>query len=251
MAILENCICIAQARVIAGFKREPHVCTIFYQEHTNSFGRICIPFHRNMPPPVSRWTRFNAEVTKDGLGNDTRGESWNLVKMLDRQKNALTPKQRNELHVKILANYKYETELNEAKDSIGILIPIPESLRFVREHLSARDPKDAKELERLQMLSSKDIWYPPYKVKVSGQFRKEGVLKTFNKQLLAWDVYEALRQQEEGIDRDPFAAIDKYKHPYFITGNLASKRRAFMVVAVLSAPQGALNMAFNQQLAFA
>ena len=86
---------------------------------------------------------------------------------------------------------------------------------------------------------------------LSGQFRKEGVLKTFNKQLLAWDVYEALRQQEEGIDRDPFAAIDKYKHPYFITGNLASKRRAFMVVAVLSAPQGALNMAFNQQLAFA
>jgi hypothetical protein len=247
MQSFEDCVCIAQARVIAGFKREPHICTIAYQPSTSQFLRICIPFTLDRSPVIKRWAQFSFEGTKDGLGNDNRDESWNLLKLHSTRSKPLTQGQKNAIHQSILSEYRYESELNDAKGSIGLLIPIPETLKCYSEHLSARNEEDRKELERGEMLKQKGIWYPPFKVKIKGSYLKEGNRKAFNKQLLAWDVYEALRL---GGTRNPFAAIDTYKHPYLIIGNLATQRRGWVVVGVLSAPKGAIeNCAIHQQLA--
>lgn len=246
MQLFENCVCIAQARVIAGHKREPHICTIAYQPSTDQFLRLCIPFVHGRSPLLKRWRLFSFQATKDDMGNDTRDESWNLSQLLTVSRHTISDKQKAQLHSRILSNYRYETELNNQRDSIGLLIPVPETLKFTREHLSARRPDEAKELERAQMLHEKGIWYPNFKVRVRGCYMRDGQRCTFNKQLIAWDVYEALRL---GGNRDPFAAIDTYRNPYLIIGNLAAQRMAWVVVGVLSAPDGAIERhAIHQQL---
>lgn len=246
MERFNDCICIAQARVIAGFKRDPHICTIAYQPSTSQFLRLCIPFVHGRSPLIKRWRLFSFEATKEGLGNDNRDESWNLVSMSHVDRKPITEKQRREIHCKILSTYKYESELNEQRGSIGLLVPIPESLRFTQEHLSARRPDEAKQLERVAMMKEKGIWYPSFKVRISGRYMKDGQAKQFHKQLIAWDVYEALRI---GGNRNPFAAINTYRNPYLIIGNLAAQRNSWVVVGVMSAPDGAIeNHALQQQL---
>lgn len=247
MQTFEDCVCIAQARVIAGFKREPHICTIAYQPSKNQFLRLCIPFVKGYSPLIKRWSLFTFDATKDGLANDNRDESWNLVAMTRASAKALSKKQKDEIHRKILSTYKYESELNVERDSIGILVPVPETLRFTQERLSARREDEKKELDRAVMLKQKGIWYPNFKVKVSGSYMKKGKKNAFNKQLLAWDVYEALRL---GGKRDPFAAMDTYRNPYLIIGNLATQRRGWVAIGMLSAPDGAIEeCAIHQQLA--
>jgi hypothetical protein len=247
MQTFEDCVCIAQARVIAGFKREPHICTIAYQPSENQFLRLCIPFVKGRSPLIKRWSLFSFQGTKDGLANDNRDESWNLVAMANASSKALGTKEKDLIHRKILSTYKYESELNQERDSIGLLVPIPETLKFNQERFSSRREDEKKELDRAEMLKEKGIWYPSFKVKISGHYLKEGKRKPFNKQLLAWDVYEALRL---GGRRDPFASIDKYLNPYLIIGNLAAQRNGWVVVGVLSAPNGAIEKhAIHQQLA--
>ena len=63
--------------------------------------------------------------------------------------------------------------------------------------------------------------------------------------VVAWDVYEAIRTGRS----NPFQSIYGYRNPYFIIGNLATKRNAFIVVGVLSAPNGAIQRnAIHQQM---
>lgn len=247
MQTFENCVCVAQARVIAGRKREPHICTIAYQPSTSQFLRICIPFSLNRSPLIKRWSLFNFLGTKEGLGNDNREESWNLVDLQRLPAKPLTKKEKNAIHESILSEYKYECELNEDKDSVGLLIPIPETIQMRQEHLSWHREKDRKELERAEMLKQKGIWYPPFRVMVKGSYMKNGRRCNFDKSLLAWDVYEALRL---GGNRNPFDSIYRFRNPYLIIGNLATQRRGWIVVGVLSAPDGAIDRcAINQQLA--
>lgn len=247
MQRFDDCICIAQARVIAGYKREPHICTIAYQPSSDQFLRICIPFVQGRSPVIKRWRLFSFEATKEDLANDTREESWNLKRLVASSRQVISDKAKAEVHSRILANYRYECELNDNRDSVGLLVPIPDTLKFTREHLSARRPDEAKELDRAQMLQEKGIWYPNFKVRIRGCYMRDGQRCTFNKQLIAWDVYEALRL---GGNRDPFAAIDTYRNPYLIIGNLATQRKAWVVVGVLSAPDGAIERhAIHQQLA--
>ena len=247
MQTFEDCVCIAQARVIAGYKKEPHICTIAYQPTTDQFLRICIPFVQGRSPAIKRWRTFSFQGSKEDLANDNREESWNLMRLLTTSQQTISEKEKREIHCRILSNYRYECELNDQRDSIGLLIPIADSLKFTREHLSLRRPDEAKELDRAQMLQQKGIWYPSFKVRVRGSYMRDGQRCNFNKQLIAWDVYEALRL---GGSRDPFAAIDTYRNPYLIIGNLAAQRKAWVVVGVLSAPDGAIERhAIHQQLA--
>lgn len=252
MKRFEDCVCIAQARVIAGRKREPHICTIAYQPSADQFLRLCIPFKPGRSPLIKRWRTFSFEGTKEGLNNDTRSESWCMTKMLHRAREPVKDSYKRFLHGRILSAYRYESELNEQRDSIGLMVPIPDSLRLVRESLSPRRPDEAKELERCALLAGKGIWYPSFKIKISGRYMKDGERRPFNKQLIAWDVYEAERQIGQGESRDPYQAIYSYRNPYLIIGNLATQRNSWVVVGVLSAPDGAIERhAIHQQLSFA
>lgn len=244
--MFDDCICIAQARVIAGRKKEPHICTIAFHEPSEQFMRFCLPFRKDCPSAVKRWTRFAFNGTKDNLGNDTRRETWHYG-AIERIAGALSKKDQVYLHKKILSQYRYEHELHEDRASIGILIP-DAGFRFWQEHLNPHDPEDAKELERSQLMQRQGIWYPDFKVFIKGHRQVDGSRKSFNKSVVAWDVYEAIRVGRT----NPFQAIYGYRNPYLVIGNLVTQRNAFIVIGVLSAPDGLIERrAIFQQLAFA
>jgi hypothetical protein len=241
--IFKDCVCLAQARVIAGRKKEPHICTIAFHEPTESFLRFCLPFQVNRAPAVKRWQRFTFEGDKDNLGNDNRRESWHYGSVLSRSGN-VSRRDQTALHGKILSQYQYESELNEDRASIGVLIPM-RGFKLWQEHLSPNNESDAKELERCRLMSDKGIWYPDFKVKAKGHRMINGKKMPFEKTVVAWDVYEAIRSERS----NPFQAIYGYRNPYFIIGNLATQRNAFIVVGVLSAPDGFIESnAINQQM---
>lgn len=250
MQTFKNCVCIAQARVIAGRKRDSHICTIAFQPEQSRFLRLCIPYVPGRSPALRRWSCFDFEGTKDSLPSvDTREESWDAVS-LTRGPVLKKLSDKRQVHRALLAEYRYEGELNANRQSIGILIPEPKSLDFSLRRFNPHDPSDQKKLGHQQLMASKGIWFPPFEVRIKGSYRKDGQLKTFDKQLLAWDVYEALRNKEKGVD--PFEVIYGYRNPYMITGNLPKQRNSFMVIGVLSAPCGAIEQcAINQQLSFA
>lgn len=243
MQIFDDCICIAQARVIAGRVKQPHICTIAYHQPSNQMLRFCLPFNLNQRPDVKRWHCFGFQGDKTELGNDTRRETWRFGRVVSKS-GPITEKQKANMHRKILSCYRYEHELNDEKASIGILVP-DGPLKLWQEHLSPNDPEDAVEIERGRQMAANGIWYPDFKVFIRGHRRVNGERKSFQKMLVAWDVYEAIRIGSV----NPFQAIYGYKNPYIITGNLANQRRAFICIGVLSAPDKTIEQsAINQQL---
>ena len=241
--IFNDCICLAQARVIAGRKREPHICTIAFHEPSELFLRFCLPFQVNRTPAVKRWQRFDFQGDKESLTNDNRRETWHYGSVLGKSA-AVSQREQTALHGKILRQYQYEHELNEERSSIGVLIPA-KGFKLWQEHLSPNEPSDAKELERCKLMAEKGIWYPDFKVMAKGSRMVDGDKRSFKKTVVAWDVYEAIRTGRS----NPFQAIYGYRNPYFIIGNLATQRNAFIVVGVLSAPDGAIERsAINQQM---
>lgn len=241
--IFNDCICLAQARVIAGRKREPHICTIAFHEPSELFLRFCLPFQVNRTPAVKRWQRFDFQGDKESLTNDNRRETWHYGSVLG-QSATVSQREQTALHGKILRQYQYEHELNEERSSIGVLIPA-KGFKLWQEHLSPNEPSDAKELERCRLMAEKGIWYPDFKVMAKGSRMVDGDKRPFKKTVVAWDVYEAIRTGRS----NPFQAIYGYRNPYFIIGNLATQRNAFIVVGVLSAPDGAIERsAINQQM---
>jgi hypothetical protein len=241
--IFNDCICLAQARVIAGRKREPHICTIAFHEPSELFLRFCLPFQVNRTPAVKRWQRFDFQGDKESLTNDNRRETWHYGSVLG-QSATVSQREQTALHGKILRQYQYEHELNEERSSIGVLIPA-KGFKLWQEHLSPNEPSDAKELERCKLMAEKGIWYPDFKVMAKGSRMVDGDKRPFKKTVVAWDVYEAIRTGRS----NPFQAIYGYRNPYFIIGNLATQRNAFIVVGVLSAPDGAIERsAINQQM---
>ena len=241
--IFNDCICLAQARVIAGRKREPHICTIAFNEPSELFLRFCLPFQVNRTPAVKRWQRFDFQGDKESLTNDNRRETWHYGSVLGKSA-TVSQREQTALHCKILRQYQYEHELNEERSSIGVLIPA-KGFKLWQEHLSPNEPGDAKELERCKLMAEKGIWYPDFKVMAKGSRMVDGDKRSFKKTVVAWDVYEAIRTGRS----NPFQAIYGYRNPYFIIGNLATQRNAFIVVGVLSAPDGAIERsAINQQM---
>lgn len=228
--IFRDCVCIAQARVIEGKRKKAHICTIAYHGETNRFLRVCLPFATNTK--IRRWTRFSFSGRKNP--QDTRAESFDFGSLLS-DDGQIVGAERVDLHRRILSHYKYEDELNEQRHSIGILLPISGSLTFELSDL------DERENEYRSLMADKGIFFPKFKIYVCGRRTKDG--NPFRKQLLQWDVVEAIRK---GVD--PFSAISSFRDPYIIMGNTPWVRNAFMAVSILSAPQGAKLSAHNQQL---
>ena len=230
--IFESCICIAQARVIEGKRKKAHICTIAYDESTDAFLRICLPFERGRETGIRRWHRFSFEGSQQPT--DTRTESFEFGRLLSIQ-GQLGLNEKLALHQKILSLYRYESELNNDKKSIGLLIPEPGSLRFNRKSLSER------EHEYRLLMREKGLFFPDYKIHVTG--RSAQFKNRFNKQLVQWDLFEAIRKKV-----DPFPALQGFKNPYIIIGNTPWKRDSFMAISILSAPSKAISHAHFQQL---
>lgn len=230
--IFEDCICIAQARVIEGKRKKAHICTIAYHEPSDKFLRICLPFERRNNSAIRRWSRFTFKGSKNP--QDTRSESYDFGELLAVSGTLSGPEQK-QTHKQILSHYMYEDEMNEKKRSIGILLPMRSSFSFETA------PLEEREKEYRSIMLSKGIFFPPYKIYVSGKRSKDK--RPFKKQLLQWDVYEAIRQ-----NRDPFPKLQSFNDPYIILGNTPWTRNSFMAISILSAPSAAKQHAYHQQL---
>ena len=230
--IYRDCVCIAQARVIEGKRKKAHICTIAYHQPSNQFLRVCLPFNKQHETGVRRWMRFSFEGDK--ASTDTRQESVAFGALQSVGKR-LSLVERQDMHQRILSHYKYEDELNQQRYSIGILLPVAGSLSFDLQNL------DERESEYRNLMAAKGLFFPDFKIYVSGKRTKDH--NPFRKQLLQWDVIEAIRK---GID--PFGAISAFKDPYIVMGNTPWVRNAFMAVSILSAPPKAKLSAHNQQL---
>lgn len=233
--IFKDCVCIAQARVIEGKRKKAHICTIAYHEPRDQFLRICLPFEKQGKSAIRRWHRFSFCGEKNP--QDTRSESYDFGELVSVQ-GKLSRNDQIQTHRRILSHYMYEDEMNEQKQSIGILLPKTSSLVFEKGELESR------EKEYQAIMRAKGIFFPSCKLYVSGRRTKDN--KQFRKQFLQWDVYEAMRK---GVD--PFSTLQSFKEPYIILGNTPWTRNSFMAISILSAPPAAKQHALHQQLKLA
>ena len=232
MQIFDNCICIAQARVIEGKRKKAHICTIAFHETSNSFVRICLPFDRSKESNIRRWNRFSFRGKADP--SDTRLESFAFAELISVQ-GKINEEKKRAIHRKILQKYKHEKEYNESKQSIGVLLFEPGSVRFKQKPLTDREE------EYRQIMADKGLFFPSFKLYISGkssQFKSR-----FEKQFVQWDFFEAIRK-----GNDPLDAYNTFLEPYIILGNTPWKRDSFMAISILSAPLGYKRFACEQQL---
>ena len=233
MALYKDCVCLAQARLIEGKKKKAHVCTIALHRPSGGFIRLCLPFDSSPASLVRRWDVFSFEGESDG--KDTRQESVNLRAFLGKH-GVTTRGERNNVHRHVLSTYKYENELNERRQSVGVLIFDKSTVAFEKGPLSPREE------EYRLIMKEKGLFFPEFKLLMSA--RTGGYQsRQFKKQVLEWNFYEAMRK---GID--PIDAFRQYKEPYAILGNTPWVRNGFMIVSILSAPAGFTAYAHQQQL---
>ena len=235
MAVFRDCVCIAQARLISGRKTPPHICTLAYYPHEQRFLRVRLPFDGTLASNIRRWQLFSFEGEK--IANDVRKESLGFDRLITIG-SKVSDSKRRALHRQILSSYKTHDEMNADRDGVGILIPKRGSLRFrVKEQRTT-------EKNYRQNTSSAGIYYPDKEIYVhckAEQFKGES-----KKLLLAWDAIEAIRK-----GNNPFSVYQSYKNPYMLVGNHYKNKTSFMVIGILSAPDGFIEYAFSQQLALA
>ena len=233
MALYEDCVCLAQARLIEGKRKKAHVCTIALHRPSGGFIRLCLPFNSSPESEIRRWDVFSFEGSPDEM--DTRRESVGLQVFLGKHGQA-TNGERKDIHKHILSTYKYEQELNEERQSVGILLFDKDTVSFEEGPLSSREE------EYRLIMQDKGLFFPNYKLYMTA--KSEGYQsRHFRKQVLEWNFFEAIRK---GLD--PLAAFGQYKHPYAILGNTPYQRNGFMIVSFLSAPSGFMSYAYQQQL---
>jgi hypothetical protein len=234
MQTFEHCICIAQARVIEGKRKKAHICTIAFHEPTNSLLRVCLPFNKSKESTIRRWDRFSFIAGKSDP-KDTRKESVSFGTM-SKIFSKVPEKYRPAIHQQILAKYKDESQLNEQRESIGVLLFDKESISFKTKPLLEKDEKC-----RL-LMQQKGLFFPDFRLYIRG---KSAQFKTtFEKQVLQWDFFEAIRK-----GRDPQEAYKSFLEPYAIIGNTPWNRNSFMVVSILSAPKGCIKHSCPQAFA--
>lgn len=235
MAVFRDCVCIAQARLISGRKTPPHICTLAYYPQEQRFLRVRLPFDGTLVSSIRRWQFFSFEGKK--IPTDVRKESLGFDRLIA-VGSKVSNNERRALHRQILSNYKTEDEMNADRDGVGILIPKRGSLRFtVKEQQSS-------EKNYRENTSSTGIYYPDREIYVHCKAKQ---FKTRSKKLLlAWDAIEAIRK-----GNNPFPVYEEYKNPYMLLGNHYKNKTSFMVIGILSAPDGFIEYAFSQQLALA
>lgn len=218
-------ICIAQARVIGGNKKAPHICTISLDTDTGDLVRTCLPFGSSIAMPVRRWSAF--EVTVEKLSADTRAESYFVVENAENMcGDKLTYSQQKAVHAHLISLAVPEEQLVDENRSIGVKLIQDIKLHFLSLDTKHRGIKSV-------MHNKYGLWYSDKMLKVSGKDLLTE--KPFNRLLLDWPFMEGLRKN---IPYDDLRfAVSRMKYPYLITGTHIRRRKSFMAISVLSSPK--------------
>jgi hypothetical protein len=222
-----NCVVIGQARVIEGRKTEPHVCTLAInleaKEEKDLLIRFCPVFDRKDYAFPKRWSHVSFVGTRDNKihKRDKRYSSWGIDEdyPFDTHEK-VSGSERNEIHKLLLNNFLPEEELNKQRRSIGVMLPIKSmEFKWVKDESCERHHKNM------------DLYHPERKLMVTGKKNElDGRLKRFKKTCVAWDVIEAYRKNNK--------IILSHNNPYCVIGNVLSHPISWVVVAILSAPDG-------------
>tara|TARA_X000001382_G_scaffold15420_1_gene9831 strand:+ start:4986 stop:5723 length:738 start_codon:yes stop_codon:yes gene_type:complete len=222
-----NCVVIGQARVIEGRKAKPHVCTLALnleaKEEKDLLIRFCPVFKRRSLFP-KRWSYVSFIGTRKNKihPTDKRYSSWGID---DEHPIEIFPEkasqsERNQIHKLLLGSFLPEEKLNKERRSIGIMIPV-KSMKF-----KWFDDEGCKRHHK-----NMDLYHPDKKLMLLGKKNElDGRLKNFKKTCVAWDVIEAYRKNNQ--------ITLPHNNPYCLIGNVLNYQRSWVVVAILSAPDG-------------
>lgn len=226
--MLKQLICVAQARLIAGKNTKPHICSIALDREENKLLRVCLPYGSSFNMPVRRWSVFTVELEKQS--RDTRIESYFIRGHIqDCEKGKGTPA----LHRQLLNLAVPEAQLIDENRTIGI-----KKVDSLKLHFLSLDERN-KNIEDV-MHDEYDLSYIKKVIRVSGtdSLTKEN----YKRLLLDWQLYETMRKQGNVEElsvtiKNLKETIEKYRHPYFVTGTTRRRRKQFMSISILSSPK--------------
>lgn len=226
--MLKQLVCVAQARLIAGRNTKPHICSIALDQEENKLLRVCLPYGSSFHMPVRRWSVFTAELEKQS--RDTRIESYFIngsIQICEKGKG--TPG----LHRQLLNLAVPEAQLIDENRTIGV-----KKIDSLKLHFLSLDERN-NNIKNV-MSDEYDLSYIRKVIRVSGvdSLTKE----KYGRLLLDWQLYETMRKQRNIEElsvtiKNLRKTIEKYKHPYFITGTTRRRRKHFMSISVLSSPK--------------
>lgn len=220
--MLKNLICLAQARVIGGNKKTPHICSICIDQDNEELVRVCLPFAARSLMPIRRWSEFTCDLEKQS--NDSRKESYFInLNGNNQYKGELSPSRKNLIHKQLAGFVKDEEVLICEGSTIGV--KLVKNIKLSFQSLSEKHVKIKQTME-----SKYGLWYSEKTIKIVGEDFITS--KKFNRLLLDWNFAEAYRKTNNVLAIKQ--TLQSYKHPYLITGTTLQRRKSFMAISVLS-----------------
>ena len=224
---IKNLVVLAQARVIAGTRALPHICTLSLDREKQELIRVCFPFSNRQVMPARRWSEVNVLAYKADA--DKRRESYFTDHLPETVTQTISLAEKREVHKMLLGLAMPEREAIEQSRSIVV-----NSVSNLKMHFYALDEKNLH--HKSVMHSMHRLYYPDRRILISGAHREDG--KTFRRALLDWGFAEYLRKNAHDPDRYEKlkGTLTSYKNPYLISGTHHRHTKSYMSVAVLSAP---------------
>ena len=213
-------IVVAQARPIAGRRRDPHVCTILLDSEALKLYRVT--FEYNQSP--RKWDKVEVNLYK--ATRDSRRESMFVtdVKLIDK----LSKKSQNIVHQQLLNMATSEQEAVEQGRSINVtkiksITLHKESWNKDNIHVKENSSKKGINLAPIQLRA---VCTPLYTHKTP----------QMNRKYLEWGANYRLLVEGEKAFPSIKKAIASIKYPYLIVGNHYRHTKDFMAISVMSSP---------------
>lgn len=220
--MLKNLVCLAQARVIGGNKKTPHICSICIDQENKELVRVCLPFAAKSLMPIRRWSEFTCDLEKQS--SDSRKESYFInLNGNNQYKGDLSASRKNLIHKQLAGFVKDEEILISEGSTIGVKLIKNVKLSF--QSLSEKHVKIKQVME-----SKYGLWYSEKAIRIVGEDFITS--KKFNRLLLDWNFAEAYRKINDASAIKEI--LQSYKYPYLITGTTLQRRKSFMAISVLS-----------------
>jgi len=213
-------IVVAQARPIAGRRKDPHVCTILLDPENQKLYRVTFEYTQS----PRKWDKVRVNLYK--ASRDSRRESMFVTDV--EFANKLNKKSQNIIHEQLLNMATSEQEAIEEGRSINVTKI--KSITLHRElwnkdnvHVKENSSKKGINLAPIQLRA---ICTPFY------------VHKTprMNRKYLEWGANYRLLIEGEKAFPSIKKAIASIKYPYLIVGNHRRHTKDFMAIAVMSSP---------------
>ena len=213
-------IVIAQARPIAGKRKDPHVCTILLDPAQDKLYRVRFDYKES----PRKWETVAVNLYKSQ--QDARLESMLVTDV--QCINKLSKKLQNAVHIKLLNMATSELEAVEENRSINITKIKSIALR--------KEAWTEKNIHVKENSRKKGIELAPVQLRAFCEPFYEHKTPHLNRKYLEWGANYRLFREGEAAFPSIKKAIAAIKYPYLIVGNHYRHTKDFMAISVMSAP---------------